>query len=176
MKRFSSIPRWSWNNWFLDEKLSGGVTTDLSIHDLDFVQSMLGKPDSVESFYRPIKNDSAFVLTVMKYGDAVVTTEGTWYNAPVPFHADYYAVFDNGYVEFREGTVYDNGGKVDLGSSVAASDLGINIKSDDAYRDEIDYFVTCVRSGVKPSFVTPESSAASVRLSDKIKAVAKIIG
>ena len=41
MKRFSSIPRWSWNNWFLDEKLSGGVTTDLSIHDLDFVQSML---------------------------------------------------------------------------------------------------------------------------------------
>lgn len=175
MKRVSSIPRWSWNNWFLDEKLSGGVTTDLSIHDIDFVQSMLGKPDSVESFYRPIKNDSAFVLTVMKYGDAVVTTEGTWYNAHMPFHADYYAVFDNGYVEFNGGTVYDDGEKVDLGSATAASDLGINIKSDDAYRDEIDYFVTCVRSGVKPSFVTPESSAASVRLSDQIKAVAKII-
>lgn len=175
MKRVSSIPRWSWNNWFLDEKLSGGVTTDLSIHDFDFVQSMLGEPDELSSYYRPKKNDSAFVLTVMKYGDAVVTTEGTWYNASVPFHADYYAVFDNGYVEFSGGSVCENGNKVELGSASTASDLGINIKSDDAYRDEIDYFVTCVNDGVKPSFVTPESSAASVKLSDKIKSVAKII-
>ena len=175
MKRVSSIPRWSWNNWFLDEKLSGGVTTDLSIHDFDFVQSMLGSPDELNAYYRPKKNDSTFVLTVMKYGDAVVTTEGTWYNAEVPFHADYYAVFDNGYVEFTGGRVLDCGKEIDLGATSPAVELGINIKGDDAHRNEIAYFAHCVATGTKPSFVTPDSSAASVKLSDKIKAVAKII-
>ena len=175
MKRVSAIPLWSWNNWFLDEKLSGGVTTDLSIHDFDFVQSMLGSPDELNAYYRPKKNDSAFVLTVMKYGDAVVTTEGTWYKAEVPFHADYYAVFDNGYVEFTGGRVLDCGKEIDLGATSPAVELGINIKGDDAYRNEIAYFAHCVATGTKPSFVTPDSSAASVKLSDKIKAVAKII-
>ena len=37
MKRVSSIPKWSWEDWMRDEKRSGGVATDLSIHDLDFV-------------------------------------------------------------------------------------------------------------------------------------------
>jgi predicted dehydrogenase len=37
MKRISGIPTWSWEDWMRDEKRSGGVATDLSIHDIDFV-------------------------------------------------------------------------------------------------------------------------------------------
>lgn len=59
MRRLSSVPRWSWENWMQDEKKSGGVCLDLSVHDLDFVQSVLGMPERVSASYRPLKNDSS---------------------------------------------------------------------------------------------------------------------
>ena len=55
MKRISSIPTWSWEDWMRDEKRSGGVATDLSIHDIDFVQSVLGMPDKISAYKTGIK-------------------------------------------------------------------------------------------------------------------------
>lgn len=168
MKRISSIPKWSWEDWMRDESKSGGVVTDLSIHDFDFVQSVLGKPDDLKSYYRPIAENSSFSIAQMRYGNTLVTCESGWYNADIPFNASYYAVFDNGYIDFKDGKVYRNKEEVSLGGK-AAEELGINIKSDDAYQAEIEYFIGCSQKGVRPDFVSPASSADSVRLSDEIK-------
>ena len=51
-------------------------------------------------------------------------------------------------------------------------DLGINIGNDNGYLNEIQYFVDCVNKGVSPDFITPESSANTMKLVDKIKATA----
>ena len=175
MKRISAIPRWSWNNWMMDEKLSGGVTTDLSIHDIDFVQSVLGMPNKIEA-YRYTKEENDTIFSTMIYDEALVTCEATWYNYGVPFEAEYMAVFQNGYVKLDKGVVYINGKEYKKEANVVdEADLGINVGNDDGYFKEIQYFVNCIIEGKHPGRVTPESSARSVLLADMIKKKAKVI-
>jgi predicted dehydrogenase len=176
MKRISSIPTWSWEDWMRDEKRSGGVITDLSIHDIDYVQSILGMPDSISSVHYGLKNNNDFAQTEMVYGDTLVSCEGTWYNAPIPFHATFLAVFENGYVENTD-KLYKNGKPVTVEESAKAEelDLGINVGNDNGYLNEIQYFVDCVNNGTSPDFVTPESSAQTMALVDAIKSKAQKI-
>lgn len=171
MKRISAIPQWSWEDWMRDEKLSGGVTTDLSIHDFDFVQSVLGMPDKLNSYRYQMTNNNDTVVTSMIYdGDILVTCEGTWYNTSIPFDASFTAVFQNGYVELNKGKLIKNGKEVELNKEEAPKvDLGINVGNDDGYLAEMSYFVNCIKEGKKPDYVTPESSAQSVVLADLIK-------
>ena len=177
MKRISAIPQWSWEDWMRDEKLSGGVTTDLSIHDFDFVQSVLGMPDKLNSYRYQMTNNNDTVVTSMIYdGDILVTCEGTWYNTSIPFDASFTAVFQNGYVELNKGKLVKNGKPVELNKEeVENVDLGINVGNDDGYLIEMSYFVNCIKEGKKPSFVTPDSSAQSVVLADLIKKKASIL-
>ncbi len=177
MKRISSIPQWSWEDWMRDEKLSGGVVTDLSIHDFDFVQSIMGMPDKIDAYRYNMTGNNDTVVTNMVYdGDILVTCEGTWYNTSIPFDASFLAVFQNGYVELNKGKLVKNGEEIALNKAeVSNVDLGINVGNDDGYLTEMKYFVNCIQEGKKPSFVTPDSSAASVVLADNIKKKAVIL-
>ncbi len=170
MKRISGIPTWSWEDWMRDEKRSGGVATDLSIHDLDFVQSVLGMPDKITAFKTGIKNNNDYIVSNLVYGDTLVSCEGTWYNANIPFHASYLAVFQNGYIELSD-KLYKNGQEVVLQQAKKAEekDLGINVGNDNGYLAEIQYFVDCINNNKAPDYVTPQSSARSVELVDIIK-------
>ena len=155
-----------------DESKSGGVITDLSIHDIDYVQSIFGMPDKISSYRHGMKNNNDFAVTEMVYGDTIVSCEGTWYNTGIPFHATYLAVFENGYVESTD-KIYKNGVAVGGDEKKAEElDLGINIGNDNGYLNEIQYFVDCVNNGVSPDFVTPESSCNTMKLVDAIKDVA----
>ncbi|MBR2444906.1 MAG: Gfo/Idh/MocA family oxidoreductase [Clostridia bacterium] len=176
MKRISAIPTWSWEDWMRDEKRSGGVTTDLSVHDLDFVQSILGMPDKIEAYRYNMKCNNDTVVSNLTYGETLVTCEGTWYNANIPFHANYLAVFQNGYVELSD-KLYKNGVEVRLEKKTAddSADLGINVGNDNGYLEEMQYFVNCIIEGKKPNLVTPESSAQSITLADMVKKKARII-
>ncbi len=175
MKRISGVPTWSWENWMLDEKKSGGVGVDLSVHDIDFVQSVLGLPDEVNGTYMPVKNNSSFMLSEFRYGESIVTCEGTWYKANIPFMAEYLAVFENGYVQYKNGTLVKNQQKIELAANKMTVDLGMNISGDNAYQNEIAYFVSCVKKGEQPAFVTPDSSAESIRLVRSAMQKARII-
>lgn len=42
--RESETPAWSWNNWLYDRNISGGTLLDLSVHDLDIANWLLGTP------------------------------------------------------------------------------------------------------------------------------------
>lgn len=156
-----------------DASRSGGVITDLSIHDIDYVQSVLGMPTSIVAFNTGIKNNNDYAQTEMLYGDTLVSCEGCWYNANIPFHATFLAVFENGYVELN-GKLFKNGVEVVAEQAEAKDiDLGINVGNDNGYLNEIQYFVDCIHNGTKPDFVTPESSARTMVLVDFIKANAK---
>ncbi len=170
MKRISAIPTWSWENWMRDEERSGGVVTDLSIHDIDYVQSIFGMPDTISCVHYGLKNNNDFAQTEMVYGDTLISCEGTWYNASIPFHATFFAVFENGYVESSD-KLYKNGEAVTVEESARPSevDLGINVGNDNGYLNEIQYFVDCINNGTTPDFVTPESSAQTMALVDAIK-------
>jgi len=173
MRRLSSVPRWSWENWMQEEKKSGGVCLDLSVHDIDFLQSVLGMPERIFASYRPLKNDSSFIKSTLYYGETVVSVQAAWYNAEIPFTADFLAVFDNGFVEFKDGKLFMCDKEIPLdGDRANDFDSGINVKGGDAYENEISYFIDCVADNKDPLFVTPQSSANSITLASRIIAEA----
>ena len=151
-----------------DCKKSGGTPIDLSIHDIDFVQSVLGQPDEVNGVYHKMNNDNDFIVANMTFGKTVVSTEGTWYNYDLPFDASFRAVFQNGYIQLKDNKLYKNGEEVELNAEDEHIDSGINVSGTDGYATEIKYFIDCVKNNVSPDFVSPESSKASVSLVERI--------
>ena len=176
MNRISSIPLWSWEDWMRDEERSGHVVIDLSVHDIDFMQSVFGKPKEISSVYHEMRGNSNYIVSNYIYDDFAVSVTGSWYNAKIPFSASYKAIFENGYVYLENGEVIDNGEKVNLDTvDKNDADTGININTADGYGDEILYFIDCVENNKEIERVTPESSLESIRLVEEtLKACKKI--
>lgn len=169
MKRISEVPLWSWENWMQDLDKSGGTPMDLSIHDLDFIQYVLGEPKEVSGVYYKLKNNNDFIESQLVYDNCVVSAEAGWYNYKLPFNASFNAIFENGQLELKGGKVYKNSEEVELETGEISDNTGINISGADGYGAEIRYFVMCVENGTKPQLVTPESSQNSVKLVERIK-------
>ncbi len=83
-QRLGTAPTWSIDNWFMDEKRSGGVALDLHIHDTDFVQYLFGMPRAVCSFgAKGLGSGLVHIVTQYLYDDdKVVTAEGGWAMMP----------------------------------------------------------------------------------------------
>ena len=175
MNRMSEAPKWSWENWMLDEAKSGGVPLDLSIHDIDFVQYVFGDPLEVSATHRPLNVNDDCIVSVLKYDGFSVNITGAWFNAKLPFQANYLAVFEQGYVQLKDGKVYKNGAEVSIEVGDTSEDTGINLSGADGYADEIAYFIDCIKNGRKPVRVTPESSMNSVKLVEKLTSCASIV-
>ena len=173
MHRLSEAPKWSWENWMLDTAKSGGVTLDLSIHDIDFMQYVFGQPASIEASYYDLKDNSNHVTSVFHYDGFSVETVGGWFNASLPFRAEYLAVFENGYVESKGGKIVKNGEEITVTAGEVSEDTGINLSGADGYSDEITYFMDCIKCGREPMKVTPASSMKSVELVEEILKTAK---
>lgn len=168
MKRLSQTPDWSWEDWMRDSEKSGGTLTDLSIHDLDFVQYVFGKPKKVSSVYHKLKNNSDFVVSELMYDGMIATVSGAWFTTPeFPFRSEYLAIFEKGYVESGKGKIVKNGEEVNL-SAEAVSKSGINISGIGGHQSEIQYFVNCVENGTKPEIVTVESAHDTIGLVERL--------
>jgi len=83
-QRLGAAPTWSIDNWFLDEKRSGGMALDLHIHDTDYVQYLFGMPKAVSSFGAKGPGGGLLhIVTQYLYDDnKVVTAEGGWGMTP----------------------------------------------------------------------------------------------
>lgn len=168
MKRASGVPRWSWENWMLDREKSGHVVVDMMIHDIDFIQDVFGIPQDIKGVYYDMKNMTNYASFDYIYDGFTVSAETGWYNPDVPFAAGYFALFENGFVEYKDNILTDCGEKVDFDNTQKKTgETGINISNVDGYGAEIAYFADCVEKGEKPDRVTIESSATSVELALK---------
>lgn len=168
MKRISSIPDWSWEDWMRDLEKSGGTPIDLSIHDIDFVQYVLGEPNEVSGVYHKLKDNNDFIVSELVYDNCIVTAEATWYNYNIPFEASFSAVFTNGALNYSGGKMLKNGEEIEITIENTNTDTGINISNTDGYGGEIEYFVSGIEKNIQPKIVTPESSQASVKLIERI--------
>lgn len=168
-KRLSHIPEWSWEDWMRDRSKSGCSLLDLSIHDLDFVQYVFGKPEKVSCTYRKLKNNSDFVTSQLIYDGMFATVTGAFYTTPdFPFAANFLAVFENGYVSLQAGKLVKNGEEIDLKNPSATSKTGINLPDAGGHQYEIQYFVDCVEKGIKPKIVTPEDACDTIELIERL--------
>lgn len=76
--RYSQLPVWSWDNWLLDPKRSGGCALDMHIHDVDLINWYFGKPKCVESSYVNPNTESKAIFTRYFYDDKMITSGADW--------------------------------------------------------------------------------------------------
>lgn len=178
MHRLSATPTWSYEGWLTTPSKSGGAPLDLSIHDIDFVQSVFGIPKDLNAAYRAMPEGDGMkcdhISATLFYDGLSVDITGTFYPCAFPFSVDYTAVFEKGYVQSKNGAVTRDGQAVDI-AAAARKETGINISSDSAYAEEIAYFIDAIESGTPTARVLPESGHDTVRLIERIVKEAKRI-
>lgn len=155
-RRISPVPTWGWNDWLLKNELSGGAAQDLHIHDIDYVLSLFGKPNSIKSVKNIIGEKASYINSLLSYDDSVVSVEGTWALPTThPFEATFRVVFENGVVE-------NSGGKFMLYTDTTAEEIKIekaevsgdgfdggNISDLGGYYNELVYFTSCAKAGTQ---------------------------
>ena len=143
MGRLNGYPKWSWDDWMLDEARSGLIPFDLHIHDLDFISA------------------------VYQFPGFFITTESSWFAAPYPFTASFRFLFEKALVVWEGGKclIYQNDGTVLDLSTKSQNDTGdIDLPQTDAYAEEIRYFKDCVKEGRFPDKVKPEELKQVLRI------------
>jgi len=161
--RLSEAPGWA--SWFKDPQLSGGAILDLHIHDLDYVYSLFGRPQSVYA----VGAKSEFgawdsVVTALDYGDSKAVVEASnMMPDGYPFEMDLRLLGSEGCAEYRfrvSGQVGDrDSAQTELRwyrSGAPAEDLPYS--QEDAYHAELAYFVQCVSEGRHPTQATFEEA------------------
>lgn len=155
-RRISPVPTWGWNNWLLDEKLSGGAAQDLHIHDMDYVLSLFGTPDKIASVKNSRGMVNSYIHSLLSYKDFVVTVEGTWdLPGSHPFEATFRVVFEKAVVENAGGKFlcYTDAGveeiKLEKKDVIGEGFEGGNISDLGGYFNELLYFTERAKAGAK---------------------------
>ena len=170
LQRLGSPPGWSLDNWFVDEKRSGGVALDLHIHDTDYVQYLLGMPQAVCSHAATAPGGQmVHIVTQYEYGpDKVVTAEGGWAMAPgFGFEMSFNLVLE------KATLVYDL--TRDPMFKVCPADgeaFTPEVAPDDGYIREIDHFAKVAQGQAVEGVITLEQSRDSVKIVEAEKASA----
>ncbi len=161
-QRLGAPPGWSIDNWFVDEKRSGGVALDLHIHDTDYVQYLFGMPKSVCSHgAKGPAGQLIHMLTEYEYGeDRLVLAEGGWgMTVAFGFEMSFNLVLEKATI------VYDLTRKPMFRvCPVEGKEFTPKVSDGDGYLHEIEYFAKVVRGEAVPPIITLEQSRNSVRI------------
>ncbi len=155
---------WGWQDWFMDPARSGGSLYDLHIHDVDFVNSLLGAPDELLATGRRATPGSAceIVQATFRYANGPqVSIYSGWSEVQIPFRAGYEAWFERGFLHFDGNrspalAIYDDPGQ--------KNEQPANFTPGDAYYNEIAYFINCVQNNQELAECPPESARDSLIL------------
>ena len=166
-----------YNNWFRDEKLSGGALLDLHIHDVDMIRGIFGMPNAVCVVGgNVITEGSGYdeVSALFIYDDMHVFAKTDW-----SIENDMYNVraarvnFDYGYMYLdrtRNRTAFT---KVDKDKNVC--DLTDKIDAD-MYYNELVYYIDCIENGKPFDLCPPEESLDAILIVEAEKKSADLRG
>jgi predicted dehydrogenase len=160
--RLSLSPTWVWDNWLLDEKRSGGALLDLHIHDADFIQYLLGMPDSVLT--RAVKGPSGgydHAVTQYNYdNERVITAEGGWMMTnSFGFQMSFEIILEKAVICYdckKTPTfkIYPDSGEA----------FTPEIESGNGYLLQLKHFIKTISGQSVPEILTPTQSLLSVKL------------
>ena len=164
MSRFSGVP--AWGQWREKQQAfgsSGGALFDLMIHDIDFVNDLLGVPGQIDCNYLPgALSEHDYISALWTYknkGIKVKLESGNTFHSNFPFQAGYMANFEHAsvfYSTLKPETIQvaDN----DKVEEIPASD------GTDGFYNEIDYFASCMENIQKPLRCLPQSSLETIKI------------
>jgi predicted dehydrogenase len=162
LRRLASWPGHTAGNWMMDASQSGGALFDLHVHDIDFVQHLLGRPARLAAHgYRGASGGIDHVVATYAYEDGrYALAEGAWvYHTPWPFEMAITVVGETGTLDWSmlrgpEVLLYAGGAQV---KKLTAPD-------GTGWTRELDYFVSCVRDGRPVERCLPASSRTNIAL------------
>lgn len=141
--RGGTTPTWSWENWLLQNELSGGCLLDQHVHDIDAIVWMFGLPKAVST---------AAINVIPGSGYDVVSTNYMYENGPMVNAQDDWTINGEGYnfemlyrINFERGTLVFEKGRLMVhpadGTSFQAS-----FEGRDAYYDELLLFTDLLKN------------------------------
>ncbi len=167
--RLAELPAWS--EWFSHPEWTGGEVLDLHIHDLDTLNWLFGKPQSVYSLgQRSGRGGWDHALSLVDYGNVKAFAEGSAIMpAGYPFTMTLWVTCQQGTVEF---TFRAGGEQVDSRDSAATNlvvhkpggeEVFLQPEPGDGYANECAEFAHCVIEGRTPVDGTMEQGRLAVQ-------------
>ena len=163
MRRMAAPPMWSWEAWLLSAKRSGGVIVDLHIHDVDYINFLLGPPRAVfaQGIDHGVTGGIDVVIGNLLYPDMKVTAEAGWMKAPgFRSHHSFDALFERGLVRMapdqeQRFMIYEEG----------KEPCAPPLDGPDGYTAEIEFFLDRLVEGRDVASVfCPESPQTSLKI------------
>ena len=154
--RYSQKPAWTWKNWILAPKLSGGCPIDMHIHDVDLINWFFGKPNSLRSAITEKKAELESVFTQMFYDELLVIANADWsMTQTFPFEARCLVNFETATVILEDGkiTVYKDD-----------ESFSPNLPENDCFTEEIETLLKLIIDDEPTSVTSPESVMSSVEI------------
>jgi predicted dehydrogenase len=171
--RESVKPLWSWGGWINDRAQSGGTLLDLSIHDIDVANWLLGKPvDFRAAEVVKEKDGPAHTVSSLAYEGGARASIEACHLMPqgYPFTTSYRLLLENGFAEWRSRgeaaslSVFTDDGEERIDLDALEPPVGCN-----GYLEELRHFVTCLREG-RPFRIGLSEASLSVETVLKLRA------
>ncbi len=148
------------NNWFKNNKLSGGPMLDVHVHDIDAINYILGKPEYVTA-YAPTRAPGEtyeFISSHLVYSNGAHANVTFDYAVPHNQHGrrTYRINFEKGYVLTNTSNQF-----VMMDESGELQDL---LQKTWSMYNEILYFANCLLKGEPCELCLPEHSADTIRI------------
>jgi len=155
-KRYSPLPTWSFNNWLLDRKQSGGCPIDMHVHDVDLINYYFGLPKSVSAYSTSNIVEFENIFTTYEYDNLFVTSAADWsLNQKFPFTSYLLLSFEKAVLEIKgeELVIYTD-----------SEIIHPEIEENDHFYDEISEFIECVINKKESKISSCKSVMDSMRI------------
>ncbi|UKS23979.1 Gfo/Idh/MocA family oxidoreductase [Paenibacillus sp. HWE-109] len=150
----------TWGPWLIDKDKSGGALLDMHVHDIDTINWLFGKPESVSCLARNVVPGSGYdvVSTNYLYEDGkVINAQADWtLEGDYGFDMQFRVNFDKGNIIFQ-----GNGLKVNVNEGAGFEP---EISAEMGYYEEIKYFVETLLRGERIPAATAVSTKDSIEI------------
>lgn len=164
LTRFSGIPAWGeWVERRSSFGSTGGALFDLMIHDIDYVNYLLGIPGSIQCEFLPgLLSKHDYISAMWSYFSRNLNVKiegGNIFHSGFPFQAGYIAGFEKASLQYstlKGDIIY-----VATDSHCEEVESG---SAGDGFYNEVAYFAQCICQNRPPSECLPESSLQTIQL------------
>ncbi|MCM1992182.1 Gfo/Idh/MocA family protein [Oceanirhabdus seepicola] len=126
----------------------GNITTNLMIHEFDFITWLLGSPDNISVSGLPTKEGESIVIANLNYKDTLVQVQSSSMMAKYyPFTVGYEAVFENAVIEFSE-KCYEAGSDISCKLYTNSTVMDIELNDKNCYEESIKHVLDCCNKNI----------------------------
>jgi Predicted dehydrogenases and related proteins len=144
------------------------ITTNLMIHELDFVTWLLGIPKNIKALGVESKAGESHISSLLNFNDTVVEIQASsMLPASYPFSVSYEAIFEDGTIEYMEDGFKDREEK-SLKLFTNHDEKSIEIENRNCYEESIKHVIECCEKNI-PTRLNIDDAISSLKIALEIK-------